>query len=163
VADYVQIEKLDFDTVEDEGGMRRAGTPPPDENGRPHVTFHKNDFPYNFDRGMQHHNIWCTRPLSDEEIAEVIRQHRAGWEVLFFRNPESLASIPSVWHGMSCRGRDGRSDDLRHVASAYSELTSIVQSATLYSDTLYIQLPIASFARAELELVYTISSRHAIG
>ena len=29
------------------------------------------DFPYNFEPGMQHHNIWCTRPLSDKELAEV--------------------------------------------------------------------------------------------
>lgn len=110
IADYVRITKLDFEVLHGEDGVKRAGQPPPDEDGRPHITFRANDFPYNFDEGMEHHNIWCTRPLTDEEVAEVIKQHRAGWEVLVFRNPESLASIPSVWHNhiISRRPRHGQ-------------------------------------------------------
>lgn len=43
------------------------------------------DFPYNFDRGMQHHNIWCTRPLSDEEIAEVCGMFRSAPLAIFLQ------------------------------------------------------------------------------
>ncbi len=29
------------------------------------------DFPYNFEEGMEHHNIWSTIPLSKEEVFKV--------------------------------------------------------------------------------------------
>ncbi len=29
------------------------------------------DFPYNLEAGVKHHNVWCTRPLSEVELAQV--------------------------------------------------------------------------------------------
>jgi hypothetical protein len=58
------------------------------------------DFPYNFEAGVEHHNVWASRPLADAELAAAVASHRppAAWEAVWFVNPASLASIPTVWH-----------------------------------------------------------------
>lgn len=63
------------------------------------------DFPYNFDRGMQHHNIWCTRPLSDEEIAEVCGISRSAPLAIFMVTQEASDMYLPVagHHAASCR------------------------------------------------------------
>lgn len=37
------------------------------------------DFPYNFEEGVMHHNIWSEVPLSHEEILKVGIQSRINW------------------------------------------------------------------------------------
>ncbi|MEM9527144.1 MAG: hypothetical protein AAGA31_11065 [Bacteroidota bacterium] len=48
---------------------------------------------------IEHHNIWCVQPLSEDEIWEVIDKHRPaveGWENLMFINPVELQSVRAV-------------------------------------------------------------------
>lgn len=99
IADYVRIKKLDYQAVTTEDGKQAAGAEPSESTGRPHISFMTNDFPYNMEPGIEHHNLWSTRALSEQEVHQAINNHRSGFETLYWKNPESLASIPSVWHG----------------------------------------------------------------
>ena len=57
------------------------------------------DFPYTCEAGIEHHNIWCTVPMSSEAIEACIQEHRPpsrGWQTMFFINPEELQSVPTV-------------------------------------------------------------------
>jgi hypothetical protein len=71
---------------------------------RPPTTTHEawlqQDFPYNVEPGVQHHNVWATRPLSPAELDTAVAEHRppAEWDAVHFINPVSLASIPAIWH-----------------------------------------------------------------
>ena len=49
---------------------------------------------------MHHHNVWATRPLSPDELAAAVSEHRPAdaWDAVHFVNPASLASIPAIWH-----------------------------------------------------------------
>mmetsp|Transcript_11925 Transcript_11925/g.35717 ORF Transcript_11925/g.35717 Transcript_11925/m.35717 type:complete len:227 (+) Transcript_11925:405-1085(+) len=99
IADYVMITKLDFSAETTEDGKIQAGHPPDEPDGRAHITFKPNDFPYHMDPGIEHHNLWSTRALSDDEVQQNIQKYRAGMDALYWKNPDSLASIPGVWHG----------------------------------------------------------------
>ena len=81
------------------------------------------DFPYNVDPGMEHHNVWNPRPLSSQQLEQVayagtrcmkglpgspgcsaaaqqvVAHHRHGYDYITFVNPEALASIPGVHAG----------------------------------------------------------------
>jgi hypothetical protein len=75
----------------------------------PHPAHHQ-DFPYNFEPGVLHHNVWATRPLSAPELDAAVRQHRPpdAWDALCFVNPAALASIPAIWHAhVLSRARQG--------------------------------------------------------
>ena len=82
------------------------------------------DFPYHFEEGVEHHNIWCTVPLSEPEVLkvapvtlhvlvlctqvpaseiltacvclQVVEENRQGYEYVWFTNPGPLQSIPTV-------------------------------------------------------------------
>jgi hypothetical protein len=65
------------------------------------------DFPYACDPGIEHHNIWCTKPLTQDEILDVVEQHRPaaeGWEILTFINPVELQSVRAVRNPFYCPG-----------------------------------------------------------
>lgn len=36
------------------------------------------DFPYHFEEGLEHHNVWASRPLSREELQQVKGRQIAG-------------------------------------------------------------------------------------
>ena len=36
-----------------------------------HLSHSVQDFPYNFEKGVMHHNLWAQSPLSDEQIVKV--------------------------------------------------------------------------------------------
>lgn len=57
------------------------------------------DFPYDCHPGIEHHNIWCTVPMSDQQIHEVVEHHKPAnaFETLIFVNPVELQSIKAVW------------------------------------------------------------------
>ena len=60
---------------------------------------HVQDFPYTCEAGIEHHNIWCTAPLTMNEIELVIQAKRpreAGYDTMYFINPTELQSIPTV-------------------------------------------------------------------
>lgn len=56
------------------------------------------DFPYACEPGIKHHNIWCTVPLSDDQLAAVVEKHKPAteYETLTFINPVELQSIRAV-------------------------------------------------------------------
>ncbi|EIE19021.1 hypothetical protein COCSUDRAFT_44811 [Coccomyxa subellipsoidea C-169] len=97
VAEYVQWNIFKFQTELTEDGRKKVIVPEPDREN-PTIVWRPNDFPYNFEEGMEHHNIWSTVPLSEEEVLKIVDQHRRGYEFVWFTNPLPLASIPSVWH-----------------------------------------------------------------
>jgi len=69
------------------------------------------DFPYNFEAGIEHHNVWASRALTPGELAEAVAAHRppVAWEAAWFVNPAALASIPTIWHAhvLSRQRKDG--------------------------------------------------------
>ncbi len=38
---------------------------------------------------------------------QVLKDHCDSWEILYWKNPDSLASIPAVWHGHILSRRAG--------------------------------------------------------
>lgn len=97
MADFVSATILGYDTCLLEDGKRRA-VPPSVTCAEPQTYWRRNDFPYNFEPGIEHHNIWSTQPLPPERIVQIADEHRQGWEFVWFINPVGLASIPAVWH-----------------------------------------------------------------
>jgi hypothetical protein len=105
-ADYVKIHILGFEANKDARGLSAAGAPPPNADAR--AVWRANDFPYNYEAGVSHYNVWCTRALGKDELDAVVEQHApaANHETVRFVNPAALASIPSVWHAhVLVRGR----------------------------------------------------------
>lgn len=56
------------------------------------------EFPYFFEIGIQHDVLWSEDELLDSEIEEIIKKNKVGYEVVWFRNPVELQSIPDLWH-----------------------------------------------------------------
>lgn len=55
------------------------------------------DFPYYFESGIEHFNLWSTHPLTREQVEHHIAQHAPhDKEWMMFENPPALMSIPSV-------------------------------------------------------------------
>lgn len=81
MADYIKCTVLGYETVADSTGRKTAiGLPPgaPD----PAVSFQPNDFPYLCEPGVEHHCLWASRPLSVEEVEQLLSKCRAGYEVV---------------------------------------------------------------------------------
>lgn len=59
-----------------------------------------NEFPYNFTSDVEHSVIWSSRPLSDNEIEQVLDYYKPQhqWHVRYFVNPPEWKSIPEVEH-----------------------------------------------------------------
>ena len=60
----------------------------------------RQDFPYNFEAGVEHLNVWAFSALAPARLELLIeaRRPRADFETLWYVNPAALASIPDVWH-----------------------------------------------------------------
>ena len=54
------------------------------------------DFPYALEDGIEHHNIWASRPLTAEQLRAEVEARRRGYESLHFVNPTALMSVPGV-------------------------------------------------------------------
>eukprot|EP00210_Caulerpa_lentillifera_P004541 g4333.t1 len=67
-------------------------------NHLPTVVFTENEFPYFFETGIKHDLLWSEQELSSSEIESLIAKYKPGFEVVWFRNPPELQSIPEVWH-----------------------------------------------------------------
>ena len=79
---------------------------------RPALAWRRNDFPYNFEAGIEHHVLWSpSGPLPDEAIREEIAAWLSGlhpaasvgcgshsYETLWWVNPPELQSIRACWH-----------------------------------------------------------------
>lgn len=59
-----------------------------------------NEFPYNFTSDVQHDVLWSGRPLSDNEIQQLVEYYKPSteWETRYFVNPPEWKSIPEVEH-----------------------------------------------------------------
>lgn len=63
-----------------------------------------NDFPYFFPANVEHLILWCAKPLSNEEVAEILPGHLkerygdAKIEYQQFTNTVALQSIRDVFH-----------------------------------------------------------------
>lgn len=76
------------------------------------VAWSENEFPYAFECGVEHHCIWCTRPLTEAEVAAVVAAERAGMEAVHWVNPPSLQSVRAVWHAhVASRAGPGAGDE----------------------------------------------------
>lgn len=62
------------------------------------VIWRENDFPYYFEDGIEHHLLWATYELTQNEINDFVKQNRepSSYEYIVFVNPTILKSIPSV-------------------------------------------------------------------
>ena len=60
----------------------------------------KQDFPYNFEPGVEHLNVWAFAALPPAQLEALIeeRRPRRDFDTLWYVNPAALASIPDVWH-----------------------------------------------------------------
>jgi hypothetical protein len=61
------------------------------------------DFPFNIEHGIEHHNVWSTEPLSDEIVSSIIAKHRDGWEWVCFVKSMETANTPGVCILLACR------------------------------------------------------------
>lgn len=81
---------------------------------QPHE-FSSQDFPYNFEAGIEHANVWALAPLSTRQLEALIEEKRPAtdFETVWYVNPAALASIPDVWHAhvLSRRRRRPREED----------------------------------------------------
>ncbi|KAK9800806.1 hypothetical protein WJX73_008400 [Symbiochloris irregularis] len=111
MADYVQAHILGYETQTSAEDGKKSAVRPSSTPEQPPIIWRPNDFPYNLEEGVEHHNIWCSKPLTTDQIEQTARQHRQGWEFVYFINPEGLASIPAVWHAHVLSRR--QSDALR--------------------------------------------------
>lgn len=63
---------------------------------------------------MEHHVLWCSRPLEATRVAAAAAAARdpqgaGAWEWVHFVNPTLLKSVPSIWHAhIISRRRPGR-------------------------------------------------------
>jgi hypothetical protein len=80
-----------------------------------------NDFPYYYEAGIEHHLLWCTDPLSVDEVGRIARERFAPGgpgnasskkkrQHLVFVNPVALQSVLAVWHA-HVLVRDAPSDE----------------------------------------------------
>lgn len=59
----------------------------------------RNDFPYNWEDGIEHYLLWSNEEVPDNEIEGYIQDlmpHCSDY--LWFVNPAELKSIPEIWH-----------------------------------------------------------------
>lgn len=64
----------------------------------PKMVFTENEFPYYFERDISHDLLWSEQELSISEIESLISKYKPESEVIWFRNPVELQSIPDLWH-----------------------------------------------------------------
>ena len=57
-----------------------------------------NSFPYNVEKNISHLLLWSEKDLTDKMVNEILKNKLQGKEFVYFRNPEHLRSIPSVFH-----------------------------------------------------------------
>jgi hypothetical protein len=54
------------------------------------------DFPYNFEEGIEHWLLWCTEPLPSSVIEEKMAQRFPDKDAIYFVNPPQLQSVLAV-------------------------------------------------------------------
>lgn len=67
-------------------------------NGEKRIVFRLNDYPYALADSIEHHIIWSTYKLSEEEITAALQTYRSGMEVLWFENSNKKKSVKDVHH-----------------------------------------------------------------
>ncbi|GAB4822255.1 hypothetical protein N2152v2_009301 [Parachlorella kessleri] len=99
VTDYLYCKVFSVPSQPGPDG-RRVAVLPPDFNNLLRVVWRPNDFPYSFEPGMEHHNVWANRSLSKEELQQVIAENRRGYETQHYINPAATMSVPTVSLGL---------------------------------------------------------------
>ncbi|GAX81515.1 hypothetical protein CEUSTIGMA_g8943.t1 [Chlamydomonas eustigma] len=97
--DYMRAQVFDCSTKAVEDGKISAHLKEhvaKQEN--PTIAWRKNDFPYNFEQGIDHHVLWSTKPLATEELTLAISTEFPSHETLYWINPPELQSIGALWH-----------------------------------------------------------------
>eukprot|EP01024_Parvocaulis_polyphysoides_P073753 TRINITY_DN9509_c0_g4_i3.p3 TRINITY_DN9509_c0_g4~~TRINITY_DN9509_c0_g4_i3.p3 ORF type:complete len:149 (-),score=9.82 TRINITY_DN9509_c0_g4_i3:213-659(-) len=69
-----------------------------EEQRKVYHAFKAKDFPYYLEEGIEHNVLWCTEPLMEEEIQQVLKSYCKDRETTYFVNPPHLQSIKGVWH-----------------------------------------------------------------
>ena len=57
-----------------------------------------NNFPYSVKDNISHLLLWSEKELTYQEVNEILKSKLNGKEYIYFRNPEHLRSVPSVFH-----------------------------------------------------------------
>jgi hypothetical protein len=65
------------------------------------------DFPYNFEEGIEHHVLWCSEPMSEAEVQEHVVQRFPGKAICHWVNPVQLQSVLAVSCNKINKGRHG--------------------------------------------------------
>ncbi|GAB4823192.1 hypothetical protein N2152v2_010238 [Parachlorella kessleri] len=77
---------------------RKVALLPPDFDAELRIVWRDNDFPYYFVAGIEHHNVWANRPLSTQQLEQVIAENRVGYGTCYYINPPALQSVPTGAH-----------------------------------------------------------------
>ena len=94
-ADFVKISLLAFGSYVNEGGLITAFKT---AISKRHVLV-ENKFPYNVRKGIHHHVLISTDPLSESDVQELIdAQLTRARDVRWFVNDPLYLSIPELWH-----------------------------------------------------------------
>jgi hypothetical protein len=99
VTDYVLVNKFGYSQVVNSDGKKAALRPNVPEI---RIVTASNDFPYNFDTGMEHFILWKTGSsiTNDDITAEIHRltHERRAADSVFYINPPELRSILDLDH-----------------------------------------------------------------
>lgn len=96
VQEYCKARFLDYETYPNADGLLEARRPA-SAQGRI-VSWRLNDYPYNFEAGIQHYVLWSETELREDEIQAVIKRELPNHETAVFVNPPVLQSVAAVWH-----------------------------------------------------------------
>lgn len=98
VADFIKVSVLERAVRFDPGTNKKQAVDMEHESHQ--CLWRKNDFPYNFEKGIEHWLLWCTEPLPPTLIQEKMAQHfpDKDYDTIFFVNPPQLQSVLAVWH-----------------------------------------------------------------
>jgi hypothetical protein len=68
------------------------------DDGKEKIVFTDNNFPYYVEDNIDHKLLWSTKELDDVQITKLLKKNFKGVKYIYYRNPPSLRSVPSVFH-----------------------------------------------------------------
>lgn len=97
IDDYILNKVFQFPlSIDEVSGKKKVDRIHLNNNKR--SVFCINDFPYAIEKGIEHHIIWSTYEMNENEIDEVIKFFRQGYETLNFINNMNKKSVKTVHH-----------------------------------------------------------------
>ena len=103
VSDYIKVTKLSFPEGISSNGKKKADMIVQETTISSRIILLPNDFPYNFEKGIEHYVLWklgdlITSSEIEEEARKLVQLKNAD-DSVFYINPVELKSILDIEHG----------------------------------------------------------------